>query len=141
MTAANSIIDSARLLSPTAKVPPPFETQGIFDDRVIRWDLWPPYSPHLTPCDFYLWLRLSDKVFKTNLHTLEELNFNTRLEISTIFGEEPQRVINLLRLYTDFFRSGRQHFQHLFWHWRVFIILSKGYYHSVFFLFVFFCDG
>ena len=50
LTAANSMIDGARLLLPTAKFTPPFDTvPEIFDGRVIRWHLWPPYSPDLTP--------------------------------------------------------------------------------------------
>jgi hypothetical protein len=127
------MIDSESPLSPTAEVPPPFNTlQEIFDGRVIRWDLWPTYSSDLTPRDSYLWTCLKDKVYKTNLHTLEELKVNTRLEISIIFREEPQKVNNLLRPYADCIRSGRQHFQYLLYHWRDFIRLSIGYYRSVF---------
>jgi hypothetical protein len=56
------MIDSAHLLSRTAKVPPPFETlQDIFDGRVIRWDFGPSYPPDLTTCDFNLWVCLKDK--------------------------------------------------------------------------------
>jgi len=28
---------------------------------ILRYDLWPPHSPDLTPCDFYSWRILSDK--------------------------------------------------------------------------------
>jgi hypothetical protein len=79
------------LLSPTAKFTPLFDTvPEIFEGRVIGWDVWPPYTPDLTPCGFYFWVRLKDKVCKTNIHTLEELKIDTRLEVSTIFGEDPR---------------------------------------------------
>ncbi|GFG40733.1 hypothetical protein Cfor_01122, partial [Coptotermes formosanus] len=34
----------------------------VFDGLVISRGLWPPRSPDLTPCDFYLWESLKDKV-------------------------------------------------------------------------------
>jgi hypothetical protein len=45
-------------------------------DRIISRGLWPPQAPDLTPCDFYLWESLKDKVYKTNPHSLEELRNN-----------------------------------------------------------------
>jgi len=35
--------------------------------------LWPPRSPDLTPLDFYLWGTLKDKVYRTEVTSLEEL--------------------------------------------------------------------
>jgi hypothetical protein len=69
----------------------------IADDRVIGRGLWPPGSPHLTACDFYLWGSLKYKVYKTNPHTLEEVRRKIRSEISTISEENLQRVKSLLR--------------------------------------------
>jgi len=34
---------------------------------------WPPYSPDLSPLDFFLWGYTKDKVFRTNPKTLDEL--------------------------------------------------------------------
>jgi hypothetical protein len=34
---------------------------------------WPPRSPDLTPCDFFLWGYLKDKVFSTPLQNINEL--------------------------------------------------------------------
>ncbi len=34
---------------------------------------WPPRSPDLTPCDYYLWGRLKEQVYRVPLHSLEEL--------------------------------------------------------------------
>ena len=62
--------------------------------RVIKRVLWPLHSPDLTTRDFYLWG--SWRGFKTeNQHTLEELKYNVRREISTISGEELQIVNNV----------------------------------------------
>jgi hypothetical protein len=35
--------------------------------------VWPPHSPDLSTCDFYLWGYLKGKVYETNPHTLDEL--------------------------------------------------------------------
>ena len=53
-----------------------------FDDRVIALDYstvkrkgmdWPPYSPDLISCDYFLWGTLQDSVYCTNFSTLDEL--------------------------------------------------------------------
>jgi hypothetical protein len=59
--------------------------QEVFGDHVISHGLWPPHFPDLTLCDFYLWLILKDKVYKTNSHTVEELRNNIHCEISAVF--------------------------------------------------------
>lgn len=67
----------------------PHRTQDVFDvleeyfdDRVIALDYlkfkgkgfdWPPYSPDLTPCDYFLWGTLKDQVYGTNPSTINEL--------------------------------------------------------------------
>jgi hypothetical protein len=90
------------------------ELRKVVDARIISRRLWPPSSPDLTPCDFYLWGSLEDKVYKRNPHTLEELRNNIRREAATISGEELQRVNNnAFRRYMECIRSGGQYFQHL----------------------------
>jgi hypothetical protein len=45
---------------------------------------WPRNWAHLActfPCDFYLWVSLKDKLYKTNPYTLEELRNNICHEI------------------------------------------------------------
>lgn len=53
-----------------------------FGERVIALDYpkctragmdWPPYSPDLTPCDYFLWGALKDTVYRNNPTTLDEL--------------------------------------------------------------------
>jgi hypothetical protein len=38
--------------------------EGVFGDRIISRGLWPARSPDLTPCDFYFWGNLKDKVYR-----------------------------------------------------------------------------
>ena len=46
---------------------------------------WPPYSPDLNPCDFYLWGYLKSKVYTDPIpKTTEELKENIRREAKKI---------------------------------------------------------
>ncbi|KAJ4436345.1 hypothetical protein ANN_18976 [Periplaneta americana] len=67
------------------------ELRSVFDDRIFDW---PPRSPDLNPCDFYLWEMLKEKVYANNPHTLEELEESIRLGISTISATEIRQVFN-----------------------------------------------
>jgi hypothetical protein len=88
--------------------------QEVFGDCMISCGLWPPRSLNLTPCDFYFWGSLKDKVYKTNPHTLEELRNNICHEISAVSREELQRVnTSVFHRYTECIRSGGDHFQHM----------------------------
>jgi hypothetical protein len=80
----NDTLNGARYVNKTqsqffAKPTEEERLYGVFGDCVISCGLWPPSSPDLTPCDFYLWGILQDKVYKTNPHTLEKLRSNVRL--------------------------------------------------------------
>jgi hypothetical protein len=51
---------------------------GVFgeingEDTIISKGLWPPRSPGLNPCEFYLWGKLKDFVYANNPHDLEAL--------------------------------------------------------------------
>ncbi len=66
---------------------------GIMDDKI--WIMgegidWPPYSPDLNPCDFFLWGYLKDKVYAQNPQTLEQLENIIQTEIFNI----PNSVLN-----------------------------------------------
>lgn len=74
-----------------------------FHGRVIGLDYesrygcgieWPPYSPDLNPCDFWLWGYLKDKVFKTNPETLDELK---RTIISVVNAIDPETFGRVIR--------------------------------------------
>ena len=45
---------------------------------------WPPRSPDLSPCDFFLWRYLKSKVYLGNPRTIDELKEAIRREILTI---------------------------------------------------------
>ncbi|KAL4096725.1 hypothetical protein QTP88_021620 [Uroleucon formosanum] len=45
---------------------------------------WPPRSPDLSPCDYFLWGYLKAEVFKHRPRTIEELKKTIREEISMI---------------------------------------------------------
>jgi hypothetical protein len=86
----------------------------LVDCGVISHGLWPPHSPDLMPCNFYLGESLKDKVYKTNPHILEELRKSIYHKISAISKEECQRVnINVSCSYTKCIQSQGHHSQHL----------------------------
>jgi hypothetical protein len=67
-----------------------------FDDRVLSncfsqqfgygWS-WPPYSPDLNPCNYFLWGFLKDAVYKNNLHTIKELQQEISAAVISISEE------------------------------------------------------
>jgi hypothetical protein len=59
----------------------------MFPGRLIslRGDVtWPPRSPDLAPCDFFLWGYLKSKVYINRPNTLEDLRNNIEAEIGRI---------------------------------------------------------
>lgn len=65
----------------------------VFPNRVISRNgaiPWPPRSPDLTPCDFFLWGFLKSKVYEERPRTIEELKERIRLEILRI----PQHMLH-----------------------------------------------
>ena len=71
---------------------------------------WPPRSPDLSPCDFFLWGVLKDRVYRRKPRSIEELKNAITTEISEINS-------NLCRLVTDrlrrFLAVEGQQFEHL----------------------------
>lgn len=79
---------------------PPHSTNMILDylrdnfgDRVIARNFttrfgdgyeWPPYSPDLSPLDFYLWGYIKDSVYSNRPRTLEELKSAIKTTIQNI---------------------------------------------------------
>ena len=45
---------------------------------------WPPRSPDLTPCDFFLWGYIKSKLYSTPVRSIEELKTRIRLIIAEI---------------------------------------------------------
>ena len=57
---------------------------GKFGKQFINKDSWPPRSPDLNPCDFYLWGYLKARVYNPLPKTLEDLKANITREIENI---------------------------------------------------------
>jgi hypothetical protein len=57
--------------------------EAFTEERTVSKGLWPPRSPDLSTCDFYLWGYMKGKVYETNPHTLDELK-NIRSAIEAI---------------------------------------------------------
>lgn len=87
----------------------PHRTNVVFDvlnehfgSRVLGLDYasrcggieWPPYSPDLNPCDFFLWGYLKDKVYSGNPQTLDALKEAIELEIAALQPDTLKNVIN-----------------------------------------------
>ena len=82
------------------------------DDALVNW---PPRSPDLTPCDFFLWGYIKGKVFYSPLPaTLDQIKARIQLAIGTITGPLLQRVWSNFhrRLLKVKARKGH-HFEHL----------------------------
>jgi hypothetical protein len=55
-----------------------------FKTKFIHKDLWPPRSPDLNPCDFFLWGYLKARVYNPLPKTLDQLKENIEREIKKI---------------------------------------------------------
>jgi hypothetical protein len=88
------------------------EINQVFGDRVVSRVLWPPGSPDLNPCDFYLWGKQKDNVYVNNPHTLDELKDNIWFEISNITREEICRVAgNIFRRCEAYLQAEARHLE------------------------------
>ena len=54
---------------------------------------WPPYSPDLSPLDFFLWGYIKDKVYKNRPKTLDELKQAVMRELRSVPAESCRRTI------------------------------------------------
>jgi len=50
---------------------------------------WPPRSPDLSACNFFLWSYLKSKVYVQKPRTVDDLNVSIRKEIATV----PQEML------------------------------------------------
>lgn len=58
---------------------------------------WPARSPDLTPCDFYLWGVLKDRVYGANPRTIEQLKREITDAIGEISNDECRKVCRSVR--------------------------------------------
>ena len=54
---------------------------------------WPPRSPDLSACDFFLWGNLKSKVYVRKLRTVDNMKVSIREEIATM----PQQIATVLQ--------------------------------------------
>ena len=73
---------------------------------------WPPRSPDLSVCDFFLWRYLKNRVYTTRPRTLDELKQRIQDEIRGIPAEMLQRAMeNLNGRLKECLRRGGRHLQ------------------------------
>jgi len=63
-----------------------------FGDKFMDKNRWPPRSPDLNPCDFYLWGYLKLRVYNPIPNNLDELKCNIERKIKQITQDELKRV-------------------------------------------------
>jgi hypothetical protein len=55
-----------------------------FGDRFLNKDKWPPRSPDLNPCDYFLWGYLKDKIYAQMPITIDDLKYLINKEIKSL---------------------------------------------------------
>ena len=71
----------------------------VFRNRIIglRHAVeWSPCSPDLTPCDFFLWDYLKNKIYETPLNDLRNLRDRIGRHVAEL-GDYPERIRNSMR--------------------------------------------
>jgi hypothetical protein len=83
-------------------------------ERTVSKGLWPPRSPDLSTCGFYLWGYLKGRVYEQNARNIEELKDDIRNSVRSITATELTRVyMNLLRCAQECLDADGGQFQHL----------------------------
>lgn len=69
-----------------------------FGDKFLDKKRWPPRSPDLNPCDFFLWGYLKSKVYNPLPKNLDELKANIQREIKNIDKATRESVCKLFEI-------------------------------------------
>ncbi|XP_015795585.1 uncharacterized protein LOC107371953 [Tetranychus urticae] len=110
---------------------PPHRTRDAFNilhqhygNRVIAYGFpdkmgcgidWPPYSPDLTPCDYYLWGYLKDAAYRAAPKTLDELIASVYSSLSTITHEILNKVVeNFVKRLEYCYMQNGGHFEKIY---------------------------
>lgn len=67
--------------------------EKILGKCLITHTLWPPRSPDLNTCNYYLWGTLKDRVYMNNTHQLQEVKDNIHGKIQSILKQEIHHVL------------------------------------------------
>lgn len=86
----------------------------FFEERLMSRNLWPPRSPDLSPLDFCIFGYIKDKVFRSRLHTLQELREKILEVCNTINEGMLERIFeNMKRRVNICIEAEGGHFEHL----------------------------
>ena len=85
-----------------------------FGDRFIDMANWPPRSPDLNPCDFFLWGYLKSKVYNPKPQNLSQLKENITREIENFKKIDKTSIFLSLKKRLDFLKQENgSYFEHL----------------------------
>ena len=88
--------------------------EAFGEERTVSNGLWPPRSPDLSTCYFYLWGNLKGKMPSNNPHTIEEFKMNIRNAIAEITPNELAKIAgNMLKRSELCIQVHGEQFQHL----------------------------
>ncbi|GFX86700.1 uncharacterized protein TNCV_1408981 [Trichonephila clavipes] len=100
-----------------------FRFLEYFGNRVIALEYpkftgagmdWPPYSPDLTPCDYFLWGTLKDTVYSKHPATLDELESAICVACESISVETLRNVMaNFILRLRHLSCANGEHFEHI----------------------------
>jgi hypothetical protein len=83
-----------------------------FGKKFITKEMWPPRSPDLNPCDFYLWGHLKEVMYNPFPRTLDDLKANLEREIKKISPETLKNVFfNFEKRYKLLISAGGGHIE------------------------------
>ncbi|EZA51810.1 hypothetical protein X777_09567 [Ooceraea biroi] len=76
---------------------------------------WPPYSPDLNPCDFFLWGYIKDHCYPGNPETVSDLVVAIKKVVSNIKDDMLEKVFTSFRKRIDFCtNSDGAHFENIY---------------------------
>jgi hypothetical protein len=84
-----------------------------FPDRFACGQNWPPNSPDLNPCDYFLWGFLKEKIFPKKPQTIMELRALIIQTCNEITEDMCRRVINIIVRVEEVARRKGDHIEHL----------------------------
>ena len=100
----------------TSRVLPQWVHDIFSEERIVSKHLWPPRSPDLTTCDYFLWGQLKNTEYESNPRTIQEMKENIDHAVAaikvTMLNRVYQNVIRRVQMCID---AGVNHFQQLLW--------------------------
>jgi len=73
-----------------------------FGERFVDKNHWPPRSPDLNPCDFYLWGYLKSRVYRPIPKSVSELKANIAREIKNISKDDLKNVFENFEIFSNY---------------------------------------